>query len=246
MVSPAAAIPAYPVVALLVARQQRVLELLVHDGSHYSFSRDKRLNDGASDSLAAWAVLQRTAKYRLSHAVHHSQFGADRDPCRDRDAMMILRHASGQPLTRRLNAALGAFPLYMREYYGSVTALDVRTIAFTAMWHLIMMVALWTAFGAGTAFGGWALMWLIPFAIFLPWIRMNAEADEHDYGAGCEVAGTFTNKGGWNWLYHPDGDEYHLAHHCFPAVPIQRLARLDREARRVSPLYACTVIRRHR
>jgi fatty acid desaturase len=89
-------------------------------------------------------------------------------------------------------------------------------------------------------------MWLIPFALFLPWIRMNAEADEHDYGAGCEVEGTFTNKGGWNWLYHPDGDEYHMAHHCFPAVPIQRLARLDREARRVSPLYAETIVRPHR
>ena len=160
--------------------------------------------------------------------------------------MTILRRASGRPLRGRVEAAVRAFPSYVREYYSSVTALDAWTIASAGSWHLVLNLALSMVLSVEAGIAAWAMFWLIPFLIFLPWIRMNAEADEHDYDAGCEAAGTFTNKGGWNWLYHPAGDEYHMAHHCFPSVPIQRLAQLDATARRVSPLYARNVVRVHR
>jgi fatty acid desaturase len=226
---------AYLVALLVIAREQRVLELLVHDGSHGAFSRKRGVNDLACDLIAGAPVMQLTAHYRRTHKVHHQQFGSHLDPCRGRKFMAGARGNGPLSWARSIAACL---PAYLADYYGGVTSTSWRPVATALLWHGILVGGLAIGLGWMAALSTWLLFWAAPFAIVLPVIRMQAESDEHDYGERCEARGTFTNKGLLNTLLiHPAADLYHLAHHAFPAIPVSRLRRFDRRARRVSALY---------
>lgn len=236
-----AAIVLYLLCLPAIARQQRALELLVHDGSHGAISRTRWLNDLLCDLGAGAPVMQLTSRYRLTHKVHHQQFGSDLDPCRDRSFMI---HGGGDACLPRIRSVLDALPSYLRDYYGGVASTSWKPLVAAGCWHGAAIFAMSLLTGWTTAVSLWALFWLVPFVSVLPVIRMVAESDEHAYDQGCEAGGTFTNIGVINTLIvHPANDQFHLAHHAFSAIPISRLRRFDRMARRVSPLYAAMPVR---
>jgi fatty acid desaturase len=226
---------AYMAALPVIAREQRVLELLVHDGSHGAFSRKRWLNEWLCNVVAAAPVVQLTAHYWRTHKIHHQQFGSDLDPCRDR---MFMGSDRGTGLWAWLRAVLKAMPAYLRDYYGGVASTSSRPVLAALAWHGGAMLLLAAAIGWSMALACWLLFWALPFGFVLPVIRMQAESDEHDYGLLCEASGTFTNLGPANaLLVHPAGDIYHLAHHAFPAIPAVRLRRFDWAARKVSAIY---------
>jgi len=67
--------------AMLVVRQMRALENVVHFGSHNNFCRDRKLNDILTNVLAAWPMMQDVRRYRVFHNAHHSHYGSETDPC---------------------------------------------------------------------------------------------------------------------------------------------------------------------
>lgn len=240
-----AAVPAYVVATFFIARQQRTLELLVHDGSHRAFSRNLRVNNLLCDIVAAAPVLQSAKKYAKSHLWHHSQFGGEHDPCRNRPSMTAIRAVRGKGPIAWLKTVISSMPAYLSEYYKGVASSDRRVLSTCVLWHSVVVAGLAALFGPGLALLGWLLFWAVPFTTLLPVLRMQAEADEHDYETGCEASGTFTNLGFLNGLWvHPASDQYHLAHHAFPAVSLTLLARLDHQARAKCPSYAAMPVRR--
>ena len=56
------------------------LECLVHEASHYNWSRHRRLNDLAANVLAAIPVFSTVGRYRVGHFIHHRMKGAEDDP----------------------------------------------------------------------------------------------------------------------------------------------------------------------
>src|SRR5437868_2102997 len=60
----ALAVPLSFFLAVLGARQMRGLECLVHDGSHFNWTRKKDLNDRFCNLLAAWPMLSDVRSYR--------------------------------------------------------------------------------------------------------------------------------------------------------------------------------------
>ena len=63
-----------------VARFQRGLECLVHEASHYNWTRRRRLNDALANLLAALPVFSTVQEYRVGHFVHHRKKGTADDP----------------------------------------------------------------------------------------------------------------------------------------------------------------------
>ena len=67
---------------LIVTRQMRALENIVHFGSHNNFCHDRKLNDAMTNLLAAWPMLQDVKQYRIFHMAHHGDYGGHDDPCK--------------------------------------------------------------------------------------------------------------------------------------------------------------------
>ncbi|CAM5548384.1 hypothetical protein SBADM41S_06728 [Streptomyces badius] len=76
---------------MVIARQLRALENLVHEASHYNWTRHRRrLNDVLGYLLAAAPTGSRISAYRTSHLLHHGRFGTAEDPDRYRYAELDM------------------------------------------------------------------------------------------------------------------------------------------------------------
>lgn len=223
----------YIVACVFIARQQRGLELMVHDASHRAWDRSNPgRNDRLANLLVAYPVLSTMAGYWRSHAVHHGQYGSHLDPCRRRFAKMGLGHLDLSTRGKIMKAVLRWLPSYTAEYYKEVGSASLEVWVRFVAWHLMAIVGptaviLVAVFGHGIetgvemAIGAWAAFWLIPTLTALTVLRSIAEAEEHDYERGnTEFDTTYTNLGWWQWiLFHPKNDAYHLVHHMFPQIP---------------------------
>lgn len=215
-----------PVMLLLIVRQQRALENVVHFGSHLNFSKNQRQNDFAVNILAAWPMLSDVRTYRLFHREHHGCFGSNSDPCKQRFQRMGLSEINLTSNTALVKAVMCWLPLYVREYYRDVGSRRTQLLYFL-MWHMscFTIIALAVSLSAAFVITG---AWMAIMGIILPVVRSIAEISEHDYDLGrTEFGTTFSNIGFWDLLlWHPAGDAWHLLHHLYPTVPwwLQRQA----------------------
>lgn len=223
----------YLLTIVIIARQQRAMENMVHDGSHGNwYQASKRVNDGLVDTLVATPVLSSVATYWKFHREHHGAYGGHDDPCRRRfDAMGIYNIDLSTPFKIAV-AVVRWLPDYNAEYYREIGSISRGIFAKFAVWHLAVFIlpvaviafamldmSAITALAVG--FLAWVAFWMIPFTLTLPVIRSIAEAEEHDYNRGdTEFDTTFTNSGFWHrLLFHPAGDAFHLIHHMYPKIP---------------------------
>jgi len=225
------ALVAYVPAMVLIARQQRVLELFVHDASHYAWCNwDRHRNDKIANLLSAFPTLSEVAAYRAFHRLHHAYYGNDQlDPCKRRLAMF-----GGMGL-------LG----YIRNWYGEIGSKGPRLLLSFAAWHgVVYLLPLGLALGAAGPLL-WGMFWVVPMLTTLPALRRVAEAEEHDYQrADTEFATTYSNIGHLHkWLIHPAGDAYHLLHHMLPNIPMHRHRQVHRYMMEQVPEYRAGLIR---
>jgi fatty acid desaturase len=79
---------------ILIGSRQRAMSNLVHDGSHGNLFKNSKLNDIASNLLAALPMGESVRNYRTSHSKHHKYLGTiyddpDLESHRDRPGILL-------------------------------------------------------------------------------------------------------------------------------------------------------------
>ncbi|MGI9365953.1 MAG: fatty acid desaturase [Rhizobiaceae bacterium] len=204
---------------LVMTRQMRALENIVHFGSHNNFCNSRAKNDLITNLFAAWPMLQDVAQYRIFHKTHHGDYGSHDDPCR---ARLERIGAIGVEISNNLQlivAILRWMPSYVREFYNEVKS-SWRQLVNFGIWHFLMSLIL--AVLVSPVFAIFAsFMWATSMFLVLPFLRSIAEFSEHDYERGDTVRETTFNNLGLldHALLHPAGDAWHALHHLHPTVP---------------------------
>lgn len=203
---------------LFVARQMRALENIVHFGSHNNFSQRKRLNDWATNLLAAWPMLQDVRQYRDFHIEHHGGYGSHTDPCKIRLESIGVDNQKITTHVQLILVIMRWMPSYVREYYHEVNSRSNQLAIFIA-WHLVVGLAVGVSFSWNMA-AFTLVMWIVVMFGVLPFLRSVAEFSEHDYKRGDSVMNTTFNNLGLadHLLIHPAGDAWHALHHLHPTV----------------------------
>ncbi len=148
---------------VIIALRQRGLECLVHEASHFNFSRNQRLNDYLGDFLAAIPVVSSTAAFRFWHYRHHSHYGAEDDPDRLRYASLRFSDLDRTSLTSFVSGVVSRLPKYTLGWLSAI-GVSATTVANTLAWHAIVLIfPLVVIFGAASALEMWFLYWLTPF-----------------------------------------------------------------------------------
>lgn len=236
---PAFLLALYPLAAVGIVRSLRGLENLVHEGSHFNWSRSNhRLNDLLCNLLAAVPVFSNVVRYRPGHKLHHFQFGTDEDADLGRYQVLGIE---GLSRSHPFLFAAGIARRIVAYVVGWWKVIQTRplVLGLSLLWHaafLILPASL--AVGLGTALALWAAFWMGPFLLFLPWHRFVAEAAKHQYeGQETVFDATISNIGFIHrLLLHPHNDGYHLLHHLFPGIPHHQLRRAHRGLSRIDPV----------
>lgn len=161
----------WPIAMLFAGRTMRGLECLVHEASHYNFTRKRRLNDALADGLCAWPVLSQVAKYRKSHMVHHRAFEHETDPDRIRfEKLGLTMLDRSDPWRLALGIARRLLP-YIPGWWWAI-GVDLATMLRFAVWHValfLLPMGLLLGWGAGLTL--WLLTWAAPVFFVLPVVR---------------------------------------------------------------------------
>lgn len=218
------------VAALAAARQLRALECLVHEASHFNWSRRYRtLGDVLATLLAGVPTGARIADYRASHLVHHGRFGTLSDPDRQRYEELGLEDLNRSGVAAYVLGLLEKFGPYHRGWLSTLGSAPVATVLPLGWCAIVIVLPGWLMEGWVWA-GGAGLAWLVTHLVALPTLRFIGESSEHVYREADTVfAATVSNLGLLQrTLIHPHGDGYHTIHHMWPGVPHHQLARLHR------------------
>jgi fatty acid desaturase len=215
---------------LVSARQLRALECLVHEASHYNWSRRHRTSgDVLATILAAVPTGVRIADYRASHLVHHRRFGTPADPDLQRYQELALEDLDRSGAVRYSIGVLRRFGAYHRSWLSTLGSAPVAT-CLPFPWCAVVITL------PGWLLGGWAwalpaaAAWLVTHQLALPVLRFIGESSEHLYREADTVFEATVSNIGFvqRVLVHPHGDGFHTIHHMWSGVPHHQLARLHR------------------
>lgn len=225
---PLVGVPVFALGCVVVARQLRALECLVHEGSHFNWSRSRRAtNDVLVRLLASAPTGASIAEYRTGHLLHHGKFGTAEDPDWERYQELSIESIDRTRLGRFCTAMAARMFRYQLGWMRTVRTNPMQAVEPLG-WPLVLIALPLLPFAGWRAAVAAAACWLVGYVVVLPVVRFIGESSEHSFRDSDTVFdATITNTGRFQrLLIHPHNDGYHTVHHMWPGVPYYNLRRL--------------------
>lgn len=208
--------------AVLIATRLRGLNNIVHECSHYTFTRSVRANV-IFGRIAAVVLLGGFRKYEREHATHHTFLG---DHEQDKDFENLQVFGIDQPVTWSSLARHIATPilgLHLRRYFPvDLSFEDGRTLGLAKLGLLGAVVL-----------GVWLAPWTTVCMVLVPYLYLMTATN---YWNDCVDHAGLIQEGDDLYasrnlilpqplraLLFPRNDCFHLVHHLFPSVPVRHL-----------------------
>ncbi|RAS34590.1 fatty acid desaturase [Paraburkholderia bryophila] len=228
----------YVAVAVVIARTQLALAVMMHESAHGTLLPNRRLNDALGQAWAAGPLFLSLASYRAGHIKHHLA------PMQADDPVAAVFGIADYPVSRmRLVARLLADGCGVSYFVGAwrVVRGDFREILPKASksrvylaWELVSILATNGLLFAVLALCGhawlYAGLWLLPAITLLPLMgRIRAILEHAGLPAGDDQslnARTIVAPSWQTFLFGPHGIHYHIEHHLYVRMPFYRLGKV--------------------
>lgn len=203
---------------------QHAMLNVVHEASHYSLSRRRKLNDFIGNILFAVPIGLTVQRYRAVHEDHHKQLATDGDP----SGFLIDPAVTNRQMLKSLLFLLAGRVVFdlIAGLRGQKNKKDATVAADRA--RLLMLIGFHVPlFCALLYFGYWQMhvVWVMTAATFTPFldgVRTIAEhrfGDEHDGHTRSHHTNAVVSA-----IFAPFF-QYHWEHHLFPSIPHSKLPR---------------------
>jgi fatty acid desaturase len=247
-----AAVAAWPnpltIVAALfvIGARQLGLAVLMHEASHRSLFRSRRVNDFVGSWLCAYPIWSDLHAYRPYHLKHHAKTGTPEDP----DIGLVrpfpitrasLRRKVGRDLSGRTGVkfARAALARTFGRWHDPAARRSAVGVAVTNAALLAVLAAL----GHPALYLLWAGAWLTTYTLVTR-IRSIAEhALTPDPADPLRNTRTTLARAWERLLVAPNRVNYHLEHHLLMTVPHYNLPRMHALLRERGILDAACVSR---
>lgn len=223
----------YGLAVLVMGSRMRGLAGILHQSTHGTMAKDRKLNLFIGTALSGWTILQSWTGYFRNHVVEHHAFLGD--PDRDPDFVQIRTSTKlYEPNTTRsdvINYLLSipgpAYTLTYIYYLATIYIIPeaeskIETIFRSTYWFT--MLAIFYHFGLLQSF---MFYWMVPLLTTCTWTAALIEFAEHYplLRESMQKKGDLyiTRNRVCSWLedfftgWHNEG--YHLTHHLFPRLP---------------------------
>ena len=210
--------------AVVAGFTQNALGILMHEGSHHFFHRNRKTNDILANVLVCLPIFNTVQGYRSQHFEHHRHSGEEIDPYHE----LYGGYKASEDVIKGLVAdvlGLTAIRSFLKRYTdGTRPAGDqVRWPIFTLLFEQAAIGAvLWWLTGSPLA---WPFLWVLPLMTIPFAINRMRTFVEHYPGFEALPANRTTLVGILEYLcVAPYGYSHHFEHHFAPSVPYYRLA----------------------
>lgn len=226
----------YLVTAIIIARTQLALAVMMHESAHGLLWHKRRLNDVLGQALTAGPLFLSLVSYRIGHLQHHLA------PMTHDDPVAVVFGINDYPVPRwklmlRLLSDLSGIGYLdnvlrmVRGEYRDVLPRTSKTFALRILETLSIVTINALLFGL-LAFNGHAWLylglWLLPAITLLPFMGRIRAIMEH---AGLpesvdqsQNARTIIRQSWQTFFFGPHAIHYHIEHHLYPNIPFYHLA----------------------
>lgn len=233
----------------ILAGRQLCLAIMMHDASHRSLFKNKKINDFVGEWFCARPIWNDLKKYRLHHMRHHAKTSMPEDPDLSLVAgFPVTRSSLLRKIVRDLSGITG-----LKFTYGKIlmdlevlkwtvsndqvwldrhgkTSFDYLKSLFKNSSGMILtntvLYGVLIACGYPQFFWIWPLAYLTPFPLFL---RIRSMAEHAGQATSNNaLTNTRTTQAGWiaRSFVAPVHVNYHMEHHLMASVPYFKLPQM--------------------
>lgn len=224
---------AVPLSIILIGSRQRALASLLHEAAHGILFKSRFLNHTIGRFVCGWPILQSFDTYKASHVLsHHPKIG---DAVFDPDLSFMISQGVYKEQTRSqfiysyvvaplLGSRILPYIWYVVRHRFIDNVLDhknrMETLCLIVFHFCVVLASVYLDF-----FWWVLLLWYVPLITSFAVIGWFSELSEHFPMMGSamfqRVYPSRNRYAAW-WervVIGMHGDNFHLTHHLFPAVP---------------------------
>ena len=204
-----------PLTLLIIGSRQRALATILHEASHSALTKNKSFGKILGTYFSGYLIFQSWDSYMQSHVKnYHPKIGTDLDP------------------DYEYYKSSGVFNAYnKREFFWRFFIAPILCLKlFSNIKYLLVHILFFTV---GTYFVGYKfylLYWILPYLTLFQIITWFIELAEHYPMIVYAKSNIEISRNRFsNFIEHfftgMHGENYHLIHHLFPAIPFWNLKK---------------------
>ncbi|MFJ2686717.1 fatty acid desaturase family protein [Pseudomonas sp. NPDC087342] len=231
----------YLLAAIIIARSQLALAVIMHESAHGVLLRRQGLNDLIGQLFAAGPLFLSLKTYRAGHLKHHLA------PMQHDDPVVAVFGLGDFPLPRgklaiKLLADIGGVGYFIsackfaRGDYREIMPKVEKSPGYMAWEIFSMLLSNGLLFGVLSAYGHAGLylgLWLLPAITLLPFMGRVRAIMEHAGLPACDDqsqnARSIVRANWQTFVFGPHAVHYHIEHHLFVRMPFYHLHRVNQQ-----------------
>lgn len=219
-------IPLYILAVMLIANRQHGLLILMHDASHFRFSKNRKVNDVIGELFTAWPLFIKMLAYRDKHLAHHKYSNTTQDPDFRPERYPRFRGVVIKMLIK------DALALNTLEQFKEIKRFQIKTSRSYNILRVFFYLAVLIGVISLGAVNQYLMYWIVPAFTWLKvCLRLRSIADhtglqanEVPFDTRTVVPNLFDRL-----FLAPHSSSYHFGHHKYAAVPCYNLKKLHNE-----------------
>lgn len=215
----------FPVCGVLAGSSMKAMTNHCHDASHNNIFKELKYNRWLAKFFLMPLMFLDYKIYHLEHGLHHGELASKCDP----DAVIRIPDIKSSYSDIRsflivILPDIFNFKFWVKSTFGWLFKVKGLARVYILLWWLGLFTAISALFGltAGTSF---LIFWFLTRATVFHLIKVYDEACDHAYLNGNSIVKATRSMPNnlLTPLLYPENDNFHIAHHLFPGIPMPNL-----------------------
>lgn len=220
-----------PIALVFTARCLRSWGNQCHDVCHNNVFRKSRWNETLGRYFLMPLMWYEYKTYCSDHNHHHAGLGSpDQDPdIIDFDTRISKLDSDWVAFFKVISPMLFDWEVWNSSAFGQLFTMSFMARIRVVFWWIVLLTAITAVFSYDVSLN-FMFLWLVSRMTTYHFVKVFAELCDHAFLQPQSVV-KYTRTMPKMWLsffLHPENDNFHIAHHLFPKIPMPNLPKVHK------------------